>query len=76
MVPKGNKSNGGFPCRIGKRFHEAVENIKDKKLRNGTSKERLSTEKITNLMTRHNDWKKIVQHLVEAKEEEVAMYGL
>ena len=41
------KRNGGVQSRMGKRFYKEVELIKDKRLRNGKSKERVSTEKNT-----------------------------
>ena len=71
-----DKKNGGLPARLGKRFHEEVEKIRDAKLRNGTSKERVSTEKITNLIIRHKNWKGISAHIIEASMEEVDHYGL
>lgn len=77
MIIRGkNKKHGGFPCRIGEKFHKVIEEIKDARLRNGKSKERVSTEKITNLITRHNSWKEIFLNIVEASEEEVNEYGL
>lgn len=76
MPSPDNKRNGGLSSRLGKKFHEAIEKIKDAKLRNGTVKERLSTEKITNLITSHNSWEEISKHIIEAKEEEVRQYGL
>ena len=76
MAPIRNKGNGGIPSRIGRRFREAIEKIKDEKLRNGTSKDRLSTEKITNLITRHNNWEEIAKHIIGANKGEVDDYGL
>ena len=64
------------PSRIGKNFHEEVEKIKDAKLRNGSARERLSTEKITNLITKHNRWKEIASHIVQASAQEVSEYGI
>lgn len=69
------KKNGGVMSRIGERFYKEVERIKDEKLRNGTAKERVATEKITNLIIRHEDWKKIATRIIEANKEEVERYG-
>ena len=69
------KKNGGVMTRIGKRFSEAVEEIIDKKLLNGTAKERVSIEKITNLIVRCNMWPEIEKKIIEANEEEVKRYG-
>jgi len=71
-----NKKNGGLPSKIGKKFHEEVERIKDARLKNGLSRDRVSTQKITNLIVRHNKWKEIFSHIVLAPEEEVNEYGL
>ncbi|HEC66147.1 MAG TPA: hypothetical protein ENI23_12710 [bacterium] len=76
MPKQHTQKNGGLPSKIGKKFHEAIERIKDAKLRNGTLKHRLSTEKLTNLIIRHNDWEKIVSHIIAASEEEVNRYGV
>jgi hypothetical protein len=71
------KNNGGVPARIGKRFHEEIEKIKDARLKNGKSKERPSTEKITNLIVRHKEsWKYISNDIINAEEEDVNRYGL
>ncbi len=76
MVMGKTKKNGGLPARVGEKFHEEIEKIKDLKLSNGTARDRITTEKITNLITRHKYWKEIVSHLVEADQEEVDTYGL
>ena len=69
------KKSGGVPSRMGERFYKEVELIKDKRLRNGKSKERLATEKITNLIVRHKLWPEIAKEIIEADEEEVKRYG-
>ena len=69
------KKNGGVQSRMGERFYKEVELIKDKRLRNGKSKERVSTEKITNLIVRHKLWPEIAEEIIEANEEEVKEYG-
>ena len=69
------KKAGGVPSRMGERFYKEVELIKDKRLRNGKSKDRLATEKITNLIVRHKLWPEIAREIIEADEEEVKRYG-
>lgn len=67
--------NGGRQARIGFNFLADIEAIKDKRLLNGKSKERISTEKITNMITRHNLWKNICGDIIEASEEELNKHG-
>ena len=69
------KKTGGVPSRMGERFYKEVELIKDKRLRNGKSKERLATEKITNLIVRHSSWPDIAKKIIEADEKEIKEYG-
>ena len=68
-IDKGNQS------RIGQKFYKEVELIKDKRLRNGKDKNRISTKVITNLITRHISWPDIVIKIIEANELEVKEYG-
>ncbi len=75
MPPEKIKKNGGKMTRVGERFYKEIELIKDKRLRNGKSKDRVSTEKITNLLVRHNSWPKIVNEIIEADEVEVNKFG-
>ena len=67
--------NGGVQSRMGIRFYKEIELIKDKRLRNGKSKERVATEKITNLIVRHKLWPEIAREIIEANEDEVKKYG-
>jgi len=79
------KNNGGISSRIGLNFHQEIERLKDKrlermreeglKLRVSASKDRMSTEKITNLIIRHNQWAEIFNNILNATEEEVNTYG-
>ena len=73
--PNKVKKNGGVPSRIGERFYKQIESIKDKRLRNGKSKDRVATEKITNLIVRHKLWPQIAEEIIGANEEEVKKYG-
>ena len=74
MVDK-TKKKGGVQSRIGERFYEEVERIKNKRLKNGKSKDRVATEKITNLIVRHKLWPEIAKEIIEIDEEEVNRYG-
>ncbi len=69
------KKNGGVMSRIGERFYKEVERIKDARLKNGKSKDRVATEKITNLIVRHKLWPDIANEIIEADEKEVNKYG-
>ena len=74
--PNKKAKNGGVQSRLGHRFCNELEKIKDAKLRNGTAKDRISTEKISNLIVRHNNWEEIKKHIIEADEREVREFGL
>lgn len=76
-MPEKSKIKKASPVqsRIGGKFRRKIEEIKDARLINGKSKDRISTEKITNMIVRHNDWSKISKHIIEAKEEEINTYG-
>ncbi len=76
-MPGKIKKNGGKLSRIGERFHKAIEEIREMKIKNKTSKsrDRISTEKITNLIIRHEHWIDISKDIIDAPEEEVEKYG-
>ena len=65
----------GKQSRIGGKFYKEVEAIKDKRLRNGKDKDRISTKIITNLIVRHDLWSDVSKKIIEADEEEVKEYG-
>lgn len=67
--------NGGKQARIGKKFHEALENIQINRIKKETSKDKISMEKITNLIIKHKSWKEINTDLINIKEEEIINYG-
>ncbi len=69
------KTNGGITSRMGERFHREIERIKDQRLRNGKSKDRISTEKITNCIVRHDSWGDIAEKLIQSEEEELNEFG-
>ena len=75
-MPEKSKQNGGKQSRIGTRFFLEIENIKDLRLRNGKDKDRISTEKITNMIIKHACWKDISRDTINLSEEEIKKYGL
>lgn len=76
MLIEKNKKNGGAHSRLGLKFHSEIEKIKDMRLRNGKSKERISTEKITNMIVRHKIWPQVFKDILSLEEEEIQKYGL
>ena len=76
MDEKNNKEKkGGVTARIGYKFSDAIEKIKYSRLKNGKSNYRISTEKITNLIVKHNSWKDISNDIVNVKSEEIEEHG-
>ena len=62
---------------MGIKFHAEIEKIKDQRLKNGRDKERISTERVTNLIVRHKEgWDIIANDIINADEKEVKRYGL
>lgn len=70
-----HKTTGGKGARIGLSLHAEIEKIQDERLRNGKSKERLQTEIITNLISKHKHFKEISKHIIEASQEEISEHG-
>ena len=68
-------SDKGKQSRIGERFYKEIGLIKDKRLRKGIDKDRISTKIITNLIVRHSSWSEIAKKIIEADEQEVNEYG-
>ncbi len=75
-MPARNKKNSHVHSKVGIRFYEEVNKIIDQRLKDGISKDRVSIEKITNLIVRHKMWKDICLDIIAAPEEEVNQYGL
>lgn len=61
--------------KVGENFHKEVELIKDRRLRNGKSRDRISTEKLTNMIIRHDGWQEIFNDLCNEDEERILRYG-
>lgn len=75
MIEKSNGTQQSVNCRNGRKFYDEIERIKDQRLRNGKSKDRVSTEKITNLIVAHKGWSTLAEEIIELSEEEVNKHG-
>ncbi len=69
------KKTQSHAARLGTNFFNKVEKIKDARLRNGKSKERVSTEKVTNLIVKHRFWEEVEKDIINATQEEVEKHG-
>lgn len=63
--------NGRISAKIGMQFQKEVERIKDAKLRNGTAKDRPSTQTITDLIVHAKAWEGISMDMINLGEEEI-----
>lgn len=52
-------------ARIGESFSKELEEIKQERIDRGIDKKRKSTRKLTNLMVKHSDFKKIKKDTIE-----------
>ena len=78
MVEKNKKypnKEKATQARIGAKFHNEITQIQDARLRNGKSRDRISTEKITNMIIRHSNWEKIKSDIIISEEGEINNYG-
>ncbi len=75
MEKEKKKKTKSHPSRIGSNFFKGVEKIKDARLRKGLDKERISSEKITNLIIKHKLWDKVEEDIINATPEEVEEHG-
>lgn len=57
--------------RIGEDFNNEIEDIKNVRLESGIDKKRKSTRRLTNLIIKHQDWKKIKRDTINIKLEGV-----
>lgn len=74
-IENGKAQNGGRMARIGHKFHDDINEIQKERIKRGIDKEKTGTQKITNLITRHNLWKDIKKDLILANENEINKYG-
>ena len=72
---KEDKKNGYLHARIGRKFSDKIELIKDARLRKGSDHDRLSTEKISNLIVKHKSWAVISEDIINATKEEIEKHG-
>jgi len=56
-------------ARIGEDFSKELEDIKDKRIKIGVDKKRKSTRKLTNLITKHREWKTIKEDTIKKNLE-------
>jgi len=61
--------SGNTTQRLGEDFNKELEEIKDERLARGIDKKRKSTRKLTNLMVKHDAFKKIKEDTIEIKLE-------
>jgi len=62
---------GGYPTRVGEKFHEEINGIMIGRIKNGKSKEKISSEKITDLIARHKDFAKIKEEILNIDDKEL-----
>lgn len=76
MAKETSGKSSAIQSRIGGKFHKEITKIQDARLRNGKSKDRISMEKITNMIVRHKEsWEKISKDIIEAETGEINNYG-
>lgn len=59
----------GKMARIGIRFHGEVKDINKKRILKGKSEDKISIEKISNLIVKHKDFNQIKKEIIELDEE-------
>lgn len=61
--------------RVGHKFFLEVEKIRLARIKNGLSKDKISAEKITNMIANHKLFPEIRENIEEATKEEIDEYG-
>lgn len=59
-----DKEPRNYQTRIGIEFQRELEDIKDKRIAMGLDKRRVSTNILTNIMTKHSDWARIKEDTI------------
>ena len=59
------KESQTVTARIGLDFNKEIEEIKKERINSGIDKKKKSTKRLTNLLTKHEDWNKIKQDTIE-----------
>ncbi len=62
-------SKKNITARMGEDFSKELEEIKDERLNRKIDKKRKSTRRLTNLIVKHRDWKKIKEDTIEVDLE-------
>lgn len=75
MLQKEKKKTQSHAARLGNNFFKRIEEIKNARLKKGIDKERISTEKVTNLIIKHNSWSDVEKDIINATSEEVEEHG-
>lgn len=66
---------GSHQQRVGHKFFLEVEEIRLARIKKETSKDKISAEKITNMIANHKLWKEIKESIENATKEEIDEYG-
>lgn len=70
------KRNGGVNARVGHSFKKQVEEIINERLKTGKSKDKVSLEKISNLIVNNQYWEEMKKDIINATEEQIKKHGL
>ena len=68
-MPEKIKNSENVKARIGEDFSKEIEEIKKERLERKVDKKRKSTRKLTNLIVKHRDWKKIKEDTIKIRLE-------
>jgi len=55
--------------RLGNKFYETLELIKTKRVELGIDRKKVSTRALTNFMTKHSEWDRIVRDTIFARRD-------
>jgi len=59
----------GKMARVGELFQKEIKDINKKRIEKGKSEDKVSTEKISNLIVKHYEFKKIKKEIINLEEE-------
>lgn len=57
-------------ARLGEKFSEEIEEIKEERLKSGIDEKKKSTRRLTNLIVKHSAWPIIKKDTIELKLED------
>jgi len=69
MPEKNNKISNNHTARLGDIFNKEIEEIKKERKEKGLDKTQRSTRQLTNLIIKHDLWKKIKKDMIIHKLE-------